>query len=185
MGWLSRTIFYKLMGWKFSGGFPNLKKYIIIVVPHTSWHDFYIGLLVRNITGLKANFIGKKELFKAPFGWYFKWLGGSPVDRSGGKNYVEQLVELFNKNDEFRLAMAPEGTRKKVTQWRTGFYHIAKAANVPIIMVAFDFKNKEVRIAPPFYPTDSIEEDFKIMYTYFNGVEGKVKEYSFEYISKN
>ena len=180
MGWLSRTIFYKLMGWKLSGEFPNLKKYIIIVVPHTSWHDFYVGLLVRNITGLKANFIGKKELFKAPFGWYFKWLGGSPVDRSGGKNYVEQLVELFNKKDEFRLALAPEGTRKKVTEWRTGFYYIAKEANVPIIMVAFDFGKKEVKLGAPFYPTEDKVADFALMGRFYEGVKGKIPEYSWE-----
>lgn len=180
MGWLSRTIFYKLLGWRLSGEFPNLKKYIIIVVPHTSWHDFYIGLLVRNITGLKANFIGKKELFKPPFGWYFKWLGGSPVDRIGGKNYVGQLVDLFDKKEEFRLALAPEGTRKKVTQWRTGFYYIAKAAKVPIVMVAFDFGNKEVRIAQPFYPTNSMEEDFIYMGKFYDGVVGKIPEYSWQ-----
>ncbi|QLE02962.1 1-acyl-sn-glycerol-3-phosphate acyltransferase [Galbibacter sp. BG1] len=180
MGKISRWIFQRVLGWKLKGSFPSLNKYIIIVVPHTSWHDFYIGVLVRSMVNIPMNFVGKKELFDTPFGWYFKWMGGAPIDRSKSNNTVDAVVKLFEQRDEFRLALAPEGTRKKVKTWKTGFYFIAKAAKVPIVMVAFDYRNKDVRVEPPFYPSDNMETDFNFMYSYFSGVEGKIPEYSFK-----
>jgi 1-acyl-sn-glycerol-3-phosphate acyltransferase len=175
---LSKFIFYKLLGWKIDGAFPDLKKIVIIVVPHTSWHDFYIGVLVRAISKIEINFIGKKELFKWPFGAYFRWMGGAPVDRTPGQDKVKNIARIFKEREVFRLALAPEGTRKKVTTWKTGFYFIAKEANVPIVMVAFDFGKKTVKIAPPFYPTEDKDADFSFMKSYFEGVIGKVAKYS-------
>lgn len=168
------------MGWKLIGNFPPLKKYVIIAVPHTSWHDFYIGLLVRGITQEKINYVGKKELFDSPFGWYFRWTGGAPIDRGKRANTVDAIIDLFNSRDEFRLTIAPEGTRKKVSTLKTGFYYVAKGAGVPIVMVAFDFANKQVRIADPFYPGDDMEADMKSIYSYFKGVKGKKPESSFQ-----
>ena len=119
-------IFYKILGWKLIGNFPSeIKKCVVIVIPHTSNLDFFIALLVRGILGIKINFVGKKELFMFPFGYYFRAVGGAPLDRSGGKNNVEATAEVFDKHDVFRLALSPEGTRKKVTELRTGFYYIA------------------------------------------------------------
>ncbi|EID75352.1 1-acyl-sn-glycerol-3-phosphate acyltransferase [Imtechella halotolerans] len=180
MRMFAKFIFCTCMGWRIQGDLPSLKKYVIIVVPHTSWHDFYIGLLVRKILATKINYIGKKELFRPPYGWFFRWQGGTPIDRHHRSNTVDAIAQLFQEHDEFRLALSPEGTRKKVNQWRTGFYFIAKKAIVPIVMVAFDFGKKKVIIAPPFYPTDSQEKDFEYMYRNFKGVEGKNKENSFE-----
>ena len=151
---------------------------VIIALPHTSWHDFYIGLLLRKITQLKTNFVGKKELFKWPFGYYFRAIGGSPLDRTPGQNKVNAIAQLFENTSEFRLTLAPEGTRKKVQDWKTGFYYIAKAANVPIIMFTLDFQNKKNHISQPFYPTDNMEADFKFMKSFFDGVVGKKPEYS-------
>lgn len=168
------------MGWKLHGLFPkDLKKYVTIAVPHTSWHDFYIGILIRSIQQVKINFIAKKELFKFPFGYYFRWMGGEPIDRTPEQNNVETIAAIFNSKDEFRLNVAPEGTRKKVYKLKTGFYYIAKMANVPIVMVAFDYGNKEVRIAAPFYPTDDAKKDLEYIENHFLGVVGKVPEYSF------
>jgi 1-acyl-sn-glycerol-3-phosphate acyltransferase len=180
MRWLSKFIYYKLLGWKVTGfsDFESVKKAVIIAVPHTSWHDFYIGVLLRSVIGLKANFVGKKELFTFPFGWIFRALGGAPVIRKTNENQVEAIARLFNEHEVFRMTMAPEGTRKKVEEWRTGFYYIAKAANVPIIMFTLDFENKENRFSEPFYPTDDKEADFKFMRKFFEGVKGKVPEYS-------
>ncbi|APY07035.1 acyltransferase [Winogradskyella sp. J14-2] len=182
MRWLARFIYFKVLGWKILGNTnfskDKIKKAVIIALPHTSWHDFYIGILLRKITGVKTNFVAKKELFKWPFGYYFRAVGGKALDRTSGQNKVEAIAQLFNKEEEFRLTLAPEGTRKKVENWRTGFYYIAKAANVPIIMFTLDFKNKQNKISEPFYPTDDIEEDFKFMEAFYQGVEGKVKEYS-------
>lgn len=180
MRWLSKFIYHKLLGWKVTGfsDFESVKKAVIIAVPHSSWHDFYIGVLLRSVIGLKANFVGKKELFAFPFGWIFRALGGAPVVRKTNENQVEAIARLFDEHDVFRMAMAPEGTRKKVEEWRTGFYYIAKAANVPIIMFTLDFENKENRFSEPFYPTDDKEADFKFMRKFFEGVKGKVPEYS-------
>ena len=182
MRWLAKLIYFKLLGWKIVGNTnfskDSIKKAVIIAAPHTSWHDFYIGLLLRKITGVKTNFIGKEELFRPPFGWYFRAIGGRPVNRTTRENKVEQIAKLFEKEDEFRLTLAPEGTRKKVEQWRTGFYFIAKAAQVPIIMFTLDFGNKQNKVSEPFYPTEDMESDFKIIRGFFNGVEGKIKAYS-------
>ena len=147
MRWLAKLIYFKFLGWKVVGNTSfskdTLKKAVLIAVPHTSWHDFYIGVLLRKVVGIKSNFVAKKELFIWPFGYYFRAIGGAALDRSSGQNKVQAIANLFKDREEFRLALAPEGTRKKVTEWKTGFYYIAKAANVPIIMFTLDFKNKQ------------------------------------------
>ncbi len=167
------------MGWKIKGSFdPAIKKAVVIVVPHTSWHDFYIGAFTRKLLNAEINYIAKKELFQSPFGWYFRWMGGAPLDRTPGQNKVEAIAEILKKKEVFRLAMAPEGTRKKVLSWKTGYYYIAITANVPIICVAFDYGKKTVTINKPFYPTGDIELDTEILRAYFEGVVGKKPEYS-------
>ncbi|MBT8266459.1 MAG: 1-acyl-sn-glycerol-3-phosphate acyltransferase [Bacteroidia bacterium] len=180
MRWLSKFIYFKILGWKVTGftDFKSVKKAVIIAVPHTSWHDFYIGVLVRSVLGIKSNFVGKKSLFKFPHGYIFRALGGSPVERRSNENQVEAIARLFSEKDEFRIGMAPEGTRKKVEEWRTGFYYIAKTAHVPIIMFTLDFENKVNHFSEPFYPTDDKEADFKFMKNFFKGVKGKIPEYS-------
>ena len=182
MRWLSKLIYFKILGWKIVGNTnfseDTIKKAVIIAAPHTSWHDFYIGVLLRSILNIKTNFVGKKELFVFPLGWFFRALGGSPIDRSTKENKVSAIAKLFKENDEFRMAMSPEGTRKKVKKWRTGFYYIAKEANVPIIMFTLDFENKQNRMSAPLYPTDNKEQDFEFMHSFYKGVKGKVPEYS-------
>ena len=182
--WLYNFIFSRLMGWRITGAIdPAIKKCVLIVIPHTSWHDFYLGLFTRGITGLEMNFVGKKELFRFPFGWYFRWMGGAPLDRTGGLNKVDSIVAIFNKKDVFRMGISPEGTRKKVTELKSGFYYIALKANVPIIPVAFNFGQKVVQIGQPFYPTGNLEEDLKLLMLHFENVKGKVPEKSFEFRS--
>ena len=182
MTWLANFIYFKLLGWKVVGNTTfskdTIKKAIIIAVPHTSWHDFYIGVLLRKVVGIKTNFVGKKELFTWPFGYYFRAIGGAPLNRSANENKVEAIAKEFKKQDEFRMTFAPEGTRKKVAKWRTGFYYIAKEANVPIIMFTLDFENKQNLVSEPFYPTDDIETDFAFMRAFYKGVKGKIPEYS-------
>jgi 1-acyl-sn-glycerol-3-phosphate acyltransferase len=174
-------IFYKILGWKLIGNFPSeIKKCVVIVIPHTSNLDFFIALLVRGILGIKINFVGKKELFMFPFGYYFRAVGGAPLDRSGGKNNVEATAEVFDKHDVFRLALSPEGTRKKVTELRTGFYYIALKAKVPIIPVAFDFGKKEVKIGNAFMPSGSYENDMKLVLPFYKGVVGNIPERSYQ-----
>ncbi len=176
---LTKFVFEKLMGWKIVGTFnPSIKKAVIIVVPHTSWHDFYLGLFTRRITNVPINYIAKKELFKWPFGWYFRWTGGVQLDRTPGQNKVDAIAEMFNKKEEFRLALSPEGTRKKVEVWKTGYYYIAMKANVPILCVAFDYSKKAIIIDKPFYPSGNIEDDTLKMRQFFKNTVGKNKHYS-------
>ena len=182
MRWLAKFIYFEILGWKVVGNTTmskeTVKKAVVIAVPHTSWHDFYMGVLLRKIIGIKTNFVGKKELFVGPVGWYLKAIGGAPIDRHSKQNKVDAIANLFKNHEEFRMTLAPEGTRKKVDQWRTGFYYVAKKANVPIIMFTLDFENKQNKISEPFYPTNDKEADFKFMYQFFQGVMGKVPEYS-------
>jgi len=175
----SKFIFSTLLGWKLVGNFPShLKKYVVIAAPHTSWHDFYIAILARNTSGEKINFIGKDSLFKGPFGFIFKALGGAPVDRSKNNNLVDAIVDIFESREEFRLGLSPEGTRKKVEKWKTGFYYIAKGAKVPVVMATLDFENKHVKISEPYEPTDDKEKDFAHFHAFFKGVKGKKPELS-------
>ncbi|MES2518733.1 MAG: 1-acyl-sn-glycerol-3-phosphate acyltransferase [Bacteroidota bacterium] len=178
-------LIFNLSGWKLVGGFPeNLKKSIVIVAPHADWTDFPIGLGARAAIGAKMSFLGKEELFKGPFGWLFRLLGGQPVDRFNNHNVVDAVVELFNNNEILHVVLAPEGTRKAVAKLRTGFYYIAKNANVPIMMVAFDYPKKEIRVRQPFYTTDNIDGDLKEIARYFNQVAGVRKEWIKNYLEE-
>lgn len=178
---LYEFIFFKIMGWKLIGTIsPEVKKCVLMVMPHTCNFDFFIGLFCRGIINLEMNFVGKKELFTFPFGYYFRSIGGAPLDRSGGKNNVDATVDVFNSREVFRMAIAPEGTRKKVTQLRTGFYFIAHKAAVPIIPVAFDYGKKEVKIGAPITTTGNYEEDMKIILAHFTGVQGRFPEKQFQ-----
>lgn len=175
----ARFILFTVLGWKFDGDFPkDLKKYVVIAAPHTSWVDFPIAILSRMASGVMVNFIGKASLFNGPFGFFFRVLGGTPVDRSKSKNLVDAIVQIFNSKEEFRLGLSPEGTRKKVTEWKTGFYYIAKGANVPIVMATLDFENKKIKFSKPYYTTSDKDDDFKFLRNFFLNVKGKNPELS-------
>ena len=170
-----KFIFFRMMGWKIVGSIdPSLKKCVLMVMPHTSAHDFYLGIFTRGITGLEMNFVGKKELFRFPLGAYFRYMGGEPLDRAGGLNKVDAIAAIFAKRDAFRLAVAPEGTREKVTTLKTGFYYIALKANVSIVPVAFDFGKKEVNLGVPLLPTGNIEQEMKTLLNHYKDVVGKI-----------
>lgn len=176
---LAKFIFFTLMGWKIKGNFSDqVKKTVVAVAPHTSWHDFYVGAFARKILGFPIGYVAKKELFDSAFGWYFKWMGGEPIDRSSTMNKVEQIANLFKTKDEFRVAIAPEGTRKKVDKWKTGFYYIAHTAQVPITMCSFDYSTKTVTISEPFYTTGDYNKDIEEIRAFYDGVVGKVPEYT-------
>jgi len=176
-----KFIFSTLFGWKVVGGIEDsIKKCVLIAIPHTSWWDFFLGVFSRGILKKEISYVAKKELFVFPFGYFFKWTGGTSLNRQEKENKVDTIARIFENKDIFRLAIAPEGTRKKVKEWKTGFYYIAIKANVPIIPVAFDYGKKEVVYHKPFYPTGNIENDMKTLQDYFIGVKGKVAENSFD-----
>lgn len=171
--WLSNLILIRWMGWKIEGTFPNDPKYMIVVAPHTSNMDFVIGVFVRAVTGLKSNFIGKKQLFVFPFGYFFRWMGGYPVDRSKNSNAVDQVADLFKKLPRFVIAIAPEGTRKKTGHLKSGFYYIAKEANIPVLPVGLDYKNKKVVIHPLHHVADTFEAEHAALLSFFSTITGK------------
>tara|TARA_R110002049_G_scaffold135981_2_gene295603 strand:+ start:2153 stop:2653 length:501 start_codon:yes stop_codon:yes gene_type:complete len=162
------------MGWKLDGFFPKIDKCVVIIAPHTSNLDFLLGLLIRKVLNEEFNFIGKKALFKWPYGWYFRWQGGMPIDRTKSSNFVSACAALIKSTPKIHLTLAPEGTRSKVTKWKTGFYYIAKEAEVPIVMVAFDYGKKAIKISEVYYTTADKEEDFKVYAAFYKDIKGKV-----------
>lgn len=162
----------RVAGWRVNGTLPDLPKYVLIGAPHSSSWDFVLFLGV--IFTLRANvrFMGKAELFRPPFGWFFYYCGGVPVDRKKSTGLVEQMVEACHQAQHFILTIAPEGTRHKVAEWKRGFYHIAKGAGIPIVMAVVDGRKREVRIGQVYHPADDIEADMKSITGFFEGVVG-------------
>jgi 1-acyl-sn-glycerol-3-phosphate acyltransferase len=156
--------------------FPaGVKKCVIIAGPHTHWMDFPVGLAYRSLLRLKnAYFLGKKELFDGPFGFFFRWVGGIPVDRFSKHNVVDQVVDILSKESEIMIALSPEGTREKVDRIRTGFYHIAKKAGIPIVMIGLDFGNRGIEVSEPFYTGDNEKADFDRILNFFSPIQGKI-----------
>ncbi|MEC8602523.1 MAG: 1-acyl-sn-glycerol-3-phosphate acyltransferase [Bacteroidota bacterium] len=173
-----KFIFCKILGWSINGKNNFTDKCIIIVAPHTHWLDFFLGITVRHILKIRIHFIGKKELFFFPLNFFLKYMGGIPVTRNSNTNTVESVAQIFRKKKKFRLALSPEGTRKKVVKWKTGFYYIAKKASVPIISVSLNIPKKQVNISEPFYPTSDIEKDIKSIKKNFEGAIGIIAKFS-------
>jgi 1-acyl-sn-glycerol-3-phosphate acyltransferase len=175
--------FFTLLGWKVEGVVPeHIKKGVFVVAPHNSWKDFFVGLGVRAKLKLKIGFIGKAELFKPPFGFIFRWLGGTPALRTVSNNMVENYVTAINKSEDMLFAVAPEGTRKNVNKLRTGFYFMAHGANIPILRVGFDFERKVVIIAESFKTTGDFNEDMKKYFVpFFEEIGGFQKSWISNY----
>ncbi|MCB0704800.1 MAG: lysophospholipid acyltransferase family protein [Saprospiraceae bacterium] len=173
---LSKFILW-LVGWKVEGG-ENLSipKAIVAVVPHTSNWDFPLGIFSRMSVGKDIKFLAKKSLFHPLVGWFFRGLGGYPVDRSKSSNFVDSVVQLFNEKEHFLVSIAPEGTRKKVDRLKTGFYYMAKGANIPIVPTRINYKTRRLTFGKPLYPSDDIEADFKKMDAFFRQAVGKNPE---------
>lgn len=170
------VMWMSLTGWKFEGAMPNEPKFVIIVVPHTSNWDFTLGVAALFALRFRVSFLGKHTLFKWPLGPFMRWLGGIAVERSVSRDRVQETIGAFNASEKLILAVAPEGTRKRVAQWKTGFYHVARGAGVPIVPVAFDYGRKTVRIGPPFRPTGDREADFAELKEFYRGVVARRPE---------
>ena len=174
-------LLFRLSGWKTDVQFPaGIDKCVIIAGPHTHWMDFPVGLGYRSILKIpQARFLGKKELFDGPFGFFFRWAGGIPVDRFSQHHVVDQVVDVIRANEKIMIALSPEGTRKKVDRLRTGFYHIAKKAGIPIVMVGLDFGKKQLLVSAPFYPSNNEKADFDQILNFFKPIEGKIPSQGF------
>lgn len=166
-----------LIGWKIVGETNNLPdKCVICVAPHTSNWDLLLGLIVYKSMGRKASFLIKREWFFFPMNIIFNALGGIPVNRSKKTSLTEQMTEIYSNRKNFQLAITPEATRKLNPEWKKGFYFIALAANVPILVTAFDYGKKEVDIKAVFYPTGNVDEDIDEIKSYYKGVTAKHPE---------
>jgi 1-acyl-sn-glycerol-3-phosphate acyltransferase len=172
MAWLG-LMFLKIMGWRVEGEIPDIKKFVIIAAPHTSNWDFPITLAVAFALKMKIYWMGKAAMFRWPFAATFRWLGGIPIDRSKSHNVVEQSIQAFHKLEKLIMLVPPEGTRKKVSYWKTGFYHIAQGANVPIVLGFLDYRRKVGGIGPTFHPTGHIERDLQTIQAFYAAVTGK------------
>ena len=166
----------RLMRWRVIGEFPNLRKFVIIVAPHTSNWDFVAGLLCDLAIDLDAVWLAKHTIFVGPFGSWLKSLGGIPVVRSASHNVVSQVAAEFARRDKMVLAIAPEGTRSKVEAWKSGYWHIARAAGVPIVPVGLDFSRRAAVIGTPRATTDSLEDDEAAFKAFFAGITPKNPE---------
>ena len=181
-GWLSRLLewllvrFYQLNGWKAVTYGPVPAKAVIIAAPHTSNWDFiyYIGL-TRHL-GIETRFMAKRQLFRWPLGRFMRDMGGVEVNREQGGNYVQSMIEEFNRRDQFLLTIAPEGTRKSVGQWKTGFYHIALVAKVPLIVGKMDYAKKTGGLAMAFMPTGDYAADMARVEEFYRSTTPKHPE---------
>jgi 1-acyl-sn-glycerol-3-phosphate acyltransferase len=165
---------FKLNGWKIKGSIPeSVKQYVLVVAPHTSNIDFFVGVAARKLLKINVKYLAKKELFKFPFKGMFLGLGGYPVDRSKKNSLVDQVVTFFEQDHDFALCVTPEGTRKRTEKWKTGFYIMAQKAQVPIVMVGFDYQNKEVVVSDFFKPSGDLETDINFMHKFFEKIVPK------------
>jgi 1-acyl-sn-glycerol-3-phosphate acyltransferase len=172
MAWVG-LLFLKILGWRAEGKIPDINKFVIIAAPHTSNWDFPITLAVAFALKIKIYWMGKAAMFRWPFGAALRWLGGIPIDRSRAHNLVEQSVQAFQEREKLIMVVPPEGTRKKVSYWKTGFYHIARGAGVPIVLGFLDYRRKAGGIGPTFHPTGRIEEDMRQIQAFYATITGK------------
>jgi 1-acyl-sn-glycerol-3-phosphate acyltransferase len=160
----------RLLRWRIDGEIPNLRKFVIIVAPHTSNWDFVVGLCCDLALDMDVVWLGKHTIFVGPFGRWLKSLGGVPVDRSSAHNVVSQVAAEFARRDQMILGIAPEGTRRKVESWRSGYWHTARAAGVPILPVGLDYRRRAAVIGTLRAPTDSIADDEAVFKEFFAGI---------------
>lgn len=160
-------------GWQMRGQFPDLPKLVMIAAPHSSWWDGVWGMLFKIALGADLTFMGKRELFHGPLGWILRRLGGIPIHRTGAHGLVEQMATRFHDSRQLWLGLAPEGTRKPVREWRTGFWHIARAAGVPILPIAFDYPSRSIVIGQPFQPSADLAADLVELHAFYAPFRGK------------
>lgn len=163
----------RLLGWRVEGEVPDLPKFVIAVAPHTSNWDFVVGAAAMFALDLRLAFLGKHTLFRWPFGGLFRWMGGIPVDRTSPHGVVGASIEAFSRVERRILAIAPEGTRRHVGHFRSGFLQIARGARVPVLLASLDYAARVVRLGPAFDPGEDVEADRRRTEAFFAPVRGK------------
>jgi 1-acyl-sn-glycerol-3-phosphate acyltransferase len=165
----------RLLGWRIEGPVPDHPKMVAIIAPHTSNWDFAVGLFARYALRLDASWLGKHTLFRPPFGWIMRRWGGIAVDRSAAHDVVSQTIDAFSSRQRVFLVITPEGTRKQVSRWKTGFWHIARGAGVPILPIVFDWGARVIRFHPAFMPRADVDEDVRELQSLYAGTRGRTR----------
>lgn len=173
--WLGELVLW-LLGWRITGAFPNVKKAVVVVAPHTSNWDGILGITGILALGLKIGLMGKDSIFRGPFGPVLRWLGLIPIARDSAAGVVEQSVAKFGERDALFLGIAPEGTRHGAEEWKTGFYRIAVDADVPILLAVLDYAKREMRLSLTLYPSGDADADMETILSYYRGVSPKHPE---------
>lgn len=163
----------KLTGWRMEGELPKVDKCVFIAAPHTSNWDFPVMMAFAFAFEVRVHWLGKDALFRGPGYWLFRWLGGIPVNRSRAGGLIDQAAQAFAEADSLMLAVPPEGTRSQGVGWRSGFYRIAQAANVPIVMSYADFERRVGGIGRAVMPCGDLDADMEIFRAFYTSVRGK------------
>lgn len=163
----------RLAGWHFVGEIPNVSRLVLIVAPHSSWWDGIWGLLAKVGLGLEIRYIAKQELFHGIVGWLLRGTGGMPVDRASSTGVVEQLTASFSGSERLWLALAPEGTRRHVPSWKSGFWRIARGAGVPVFPVALHYPDKAIHLGPVFELSGDEAADVAALREFYRPFQGK------------
>jgi len=170
---LLALIVFRFTGWRPAGKRPCISKYVIIAAPHTSNWDFLYTMCLAFILEIKPFIMMKATWFRGPMGPFLKWFGAIPVDRSRSTHVVARAIQAFGAHPQMVLVVPPSGTRRKVMSWKTGFYHIARGANVPIVLGYLDYRRKVGGVGPVFHPTGNMEADMKMIQDFYSGITGK------------
>jgi 1-acyl-sn-glycerol-3-phosphate acyltransferase len=171
------AVFLRLAGWRVEGGLPHgLARAVVIAAPHTTNWDLPYMLAVSWVLGVRPSWLGKRELFRWPFGWLMRTLGGVPVDRTRRSNLVEQAAERLAESERLFLVVPPSGTRSRAPHWKSGFYHIARMARVPIVCAFLDYPTKTGGIGPVFVPSGDIGADMDRLRVFYRDVRGRYPE---------
>lgn len=173
--WVSGA-FLKLGGWKIEGDWPAFDKMVLVAAPHTSNWDGINMLAAAGYYRVRLRWMGKKSLTQGPFGWLIKWLGCVPIDRSKANDVVGAMAEAFAREERMVLAIPPEGTRSAVREWKSGFYHIAVGANVPIVLSVLDYGKRKVRLAAVVFPSGDYEADLALIQAHYADAQGKHRD---------
>lgn len=165
---------FRIKGWKVGETIPpDVRKAVVLAAPHTSNWDFVFALATFRILKLKVNYLAKKELFKFPLKYLLQGTGGIPVVRSRSQNLVDSMVNMFRENDNLYLLAAAEGTRKKVAKWKSGFYHVALGAGVPVMLGYLDYRNKVAGFGPVIHLSGDKEKDMAVIREFYRHIEGR------------
>jgi len=178
------SLFLRITGWRAEGGRPAARRYVLIAAPHTSNWDLPFMLALAQIYGVRINWMGKHSLFRGPMGWIMRALGGIPVRRDRASDLVTQMAEVIHESDSIALTVPAEGTRSYTSHWKSGFYHIARTANVPIVLGYLDYQTKRGGFGPEIIPTGDLREDMDEIRAFYADKEGRFPDLTGEILLK-